>query len=266
MRKIYIMLILLVTLISGQTVYGAVLFSDDFSNVAGWQRYGVVVNFGAGWEGTMLQDPSVLYNTGGGALFKMWYSAGTAIGYATSNDGRTWTKYSGNPVLRVGAAGSTDSAWCCVPSVVYGPDGKYYMMYCGNNGSIARIHMATATNPQGPWTKVGPVISPSLSWEDNFIYNASLMYDGGIWKVWYTAGKIASAGGEPETVCYATATSPTGPYTKYSGNPLLSPMNHGGWASLGVGGPRVMKKNGTYYMTMIGWQNDYPSRRYSYFK
>jgi hypothetical protein len=67
---------------------------------------------------------------------------------------------------------------------------------------------------------------PTADWEDNYIYNSSLMYDAqeGLWKMWYTAGRIASAGGEPEFICYATATNPRGPWTKSPDNPLLSPQ------------------------------------------
>src|SRR5438046_1414531 len=83
------------------------ILTDTFSNIPGWDRKGVVLNFGLSWESTMLQDPTVLYNQGGGPLFKMWYGAGTCIGYATSNDGITWTKYT-DPVLVAGPGGSTD--------------------------------------------------------------------------------------------------------------------------------------------------------------
>ncbi len=256
---ILVLLALFASIFAGPTPASAAtnIFTDNFSNVAGWDRRGVVLNFGLSWEGTMLQDPSVLYNQGGGALFKMWYGAGTRIGYANSNDGITWTK-SANPVLVAGADGATDDTWLTVPSVVLN-NGTYYMTYCGNDGAVARIHLATATNPAGPWTKRGVILSPDQAYEDNFLYNSSLMYDGQ-WKMWYTAGKIASAGGEPEFIAYATASTPTGPWTKYGGNPIVRSMGDGGWLNIGVGGPNVIKKNNTYYMTILGWQNDYPSR------
>jgi len=77
------------------------------------------------------------------------------------------------------------------------------MSYFGVDGNgVGRVLYASATQPEGPWTKGGAIVSPDAAWEDNYIYNSVLMWDAqeNIWKMWYTAGKIASAGGEPE-VC-----------------------------------------------------------------
>src|SRR5687767_13219862 len=161
----FLILTLVASLFAGSRPASAAtnIFTDNFSNIAGWDRRGVVMNFGLPWEGTMLQDPSVLYNQGGGALFKMWYGAATRIGYATSSNGINWTK-STNPVLVAGANGATDDSWLTVPSVVLN-NGTYYMTYCGNDGAVARIHLATATNPAGPWTKRGVILSPDQAYE-----------------------------------------------------------------------------------------------------
>ncbi|KAH7050362.1 hypothetical protein BKA62DRAFT_780337 [Auriculariales sp. MPI-PUGE-AT-0066] len=52
-----------------------------------------------------------------------------------------------------------------------------------------------------------------------------------------------SRGGEPEFICYATASEAKGP-----------------WTNLGIGGPNVRKINGSYEMVVVGWQADWPSR------
>jgi hypothetical protein len=237
-----------------------VVFSDSFDNVAGWNRHGVVLAQSLPWETTLMQDPSIIVNQGGGPTFKMWYGSINNIGYAYSNDGVQWTK---NPNPVVTPTLGTESGALTVPSVVY-LNGVYHMSYFGLDADGAgRAHYAEATNPAGPWTKYGPIVVPTADWEDNYIYNSSLMYDAQehLWKMWYTAGRIASAGGEPEFICYATATNPRGPWTKSPDNPLISPMNDGGWASLGIGGPNVRKMpDGSYQMVVVGWQADYPSR------
>jgi hypothetical protein len=238
----------------------SVVFSDTFDNIPGWNRQGVVLAQSLPWESSLMQDPSVLYQQGNGPLFKMWYGSISNVGYAWSNDGITWTK-NPNPVLSQTL--STESGALTVPSVAY-RNGIYHMSYFGVDAAgVGRIHYAEATDPAGPWTKYGPIVAPTAAWEDDYIYNSSLLYDAQehLWKMWYTAGRIASAGGEPEFICYATATDPRGPWTKSPSNPLLRPMNDGGWASLGIGGPNVRKlPDGSYQMVVLGWQADYPSR------
>ena len=68
-----------------------------------WQKRGVVINTGAdnSWESDRVGRPSVLYENG---VFRMWYDGqifGVArhVGYATSDDGFTWTKYPNNPIV-----------------------------------------------------------------------------------------------------------------------------------------------------------------------
>ena len=62
------------------------------------------------WDETRIVSPSVIKD---GATYKMWYTGrnvagNNAIGYATSGDGISWTKYGSNPVLTV-SAGAWDS-------------------------------------------------------------------------------------------------------------------------------------------------------------
>ncbi|MFD4638340.1 hypothetical protein ACFWN2_13555 [Lentzea sp. NPDC058436] len=239
---------------------GQELLRDTFGPVAGWERRGVVMRQDLPWETSLLQDPCLVYNQGGGPKFKLWYGSLYYVGYATSEDGVTWTKKP-DPVLVRSI--DADHNNLNQPSVVY-RDGTWHMTYFGIDASgKGRVLYATASKPEGPWTKHGVILESTAPWEDDYIYNSALYYDDRerTWKIWYTAGKIASAGGEPEYICYATARNPAGPWTKYSGNPILRPMKDGGWASLGIGGPNVRRtRDGGYEMRVVGWQADYPSR------
>lgn len=238
----------------------SILLRDDFRPVAGWKRHGVILRQDLPWESSLMQDPCIVYDVAPGALFKMWYGSLTAIGYATSQDGIAWTKHP-DPVLRQSLPSETKAL--NQPSVVF-KDGVWHMTYFGvDDTGLGQIHHAHATSPEGPWIKTGVTLTATEPWEDRYIYNSSLMFDGDerIWKLWYTAGKIASAGGEPRYICYATAPRPEGPWTKYAGNPILRPMDDGGWASFGIGGPNVRKLGlSDYEIRLIGWQADYPSR------
>ncbi|MCX5401730.1 hypothetical protein [Streptomyces sp. NBC_00102] len=239
---------------------GTVLLSDDFAPIAGWQRKGVVMSQSLPWETSLLQDPCLVYGQGGGPLFKLWYGSLHAVGYATSEDGLHWTK-ADDPVLTPTLPSETVAL--NQPSVVL-QGGVWHMTYFGvADDGDGQIHYASASAPGGPWTKHGVVLTSTMPWEDRYIYNSSLMYDTSerVWKMWYTAGKIASAGGEPQYICYATAATPVGPWIKHPANPIMRPMNDGGWASLGVGGPNVRKlADGGYETRVVGWQADYPSR------
>ncbi len=83
------------------------------------------------WDSQETNGGPVIYD---GAQFTMWYtgwSEGTNdVGYATSPDGSTWTKYSGNPVMEHGPPGSWDDAWI-QPTTVLVEDGTYRMWFHG---------------------------------------------------------------------------------------------------------------------------------------
>jgi predicted GH43/DUF377 family glycosyl hydrolase len=112
--------------------------------------------------------PDVLYDPADPATpYRMWYSgrAGVfgAIGYATSTDGISWTKYPGPgqlplAVLTHGPAGSADSFSAGDPSVL--KDGSTWKMwYTGDDSSKKRVAYATSTDGI-TWAKGGKVIAP----------------------------------------------------------------------------------------------------------
>lgn len=74
-----------------------------------------------------------------GTVYHMIYTGYTnqligRLGYAISNDGITWTKYQGNPVLDHGGSGQWDGAYVASSSLLY-KDGKFHLWYTGTNGT-----------------------------------------------------------------------------------------------------------------------------------
>jgi len=92
----------------------------------------VLVADAGSWDFPRVDFPSVIFD---GTTYHMWYSGGSMyswkIGYATSADGSSWTKYSSNPVLGTGKEGSWDSRSVATMSVLDN-SGKFMMWYWGS--------------------------------------------------------------------------------------------------------------------------------------
>ena len=195
-------------------------------------------------------SPSVIDD---GALLRMWYTGyesywtgHNSIGYAVSEDGNTWCTYNRNPVLSAGSGFDQSDIWL---SVVL-KDAGYSMYYSGSDGSRWRVGLATSTDGIH-WAKnsANPILSTGSqgSWDDNGVWGVSVLkVEPGSYRMWYS-GKSSTDG--KTRIGYAT--SPDGvTWTKYSGNPVLSPV--AGWESQGVYVPRVVSSNGTYHMFYLG--------------
>jgi predicted GH43/DUF377 family glycosyl hydrolase len=151
-----------------------------------------VLNLGPGgsFDEFYAGQPSVYFD---GVTYHMWYSGLTSggigrTGYATSPDGISWTKYASNPVLNTGPAGSWDDTRAYSPEVLY-LGGVYHMWYAGLDGSNYRI--GYASSPDGiSWMKYSgnPVLDlgPSSTWDDHNVAWPSIVYDGSMFKMWYS--------------------------------------------------------------------------------
>ncbi len=131
-------------------------------------------------------------------LYEMWYHAieGTTrrIGYATSPDGITWTKYSQNPVLSPGPAGSWDADTIANPTVV--KVGALYYMYYLHSAGKGGYGLAVSSD-RVDWTKyaANPVLSagPRGSWDGYLMGSGnSVVYDGQRFHMWFTAARDSS--------------------------------------------------------------------------
>jgi len=102
-------------------------------------------------------------------------SAGYEVGHARSTgDFTSWTKDANNPVLLLGAKGAWDDTHIG-PSGVVLVGTTYNMFYGGYDGTSWRLGFATASSPNGPWTKYSgnPVFSSAS------LQAAVVRYDAG---------------------------------------------------------------------------------------
>jgi hypothetical protein len=191
----------------------------------------------------------------------MWYSAPDSnvirrIGYATSSDRVTWTKYAGNPVLDVGASGEWDDEGVINPMVVL-EGNTYYLWYSGWDSTSTRIGYATSSDGI-IWTKFSgnPVldIGSTGSWDQAAVLGASVIFDGVTYHMCFEGGSIMPAGSSvPSDGRIGYATSPDRvTWTKYGGNPVLERGPLGSWDDRVVFG-QVVKQGSIYHLWYSGF-------------
>ena len=219
-----------------------------------WDKQGIVLDVGSpgSWDDMQVGCPSIIFEND---TFKMWYTGDDGnnfrIGYATSLDGIFWTKDTvHSPVLDVGAPGEWDGEMINWPSVVF-VNGIYHMWYVGKSDPDASL-IGHATSPDGlVWTKDpdNPVLEQGLagSWDSYWVFFPLVIFENDTFHLWYS-----SFGNNLGQIGYAIATNPDGKnWTKYSGNPVLSPTS-GTWDWSQVIEPSIATYNDTLYMFYRG--------------
>ncbi len=188
-----------------------------------------------------------------GTHYDMWYTTDytqLAIGFASSIDGVSWTKYP-SPVLTGGTAGSWDAGGVERPSVVW--NGTMYLMYYGgSNGTLATDIGVAFSKDMIHWQKYSgnPVLtrSPGL-WDAFYVRWPSVAYDGSSYKMWYVGRTTLQALNDS----IGLATSIDGfHWTKYGGNPVIK-ADSADFAGVVARNPSVILVEQTYFMA---WYTD----------
>lgn len=209
------------------------LFFDDFSNGIWTKHPGnpVIVRDQPWAESNYICEPNLLYVDG---LFRVWFSQmcppghGTALGYATSLDGLTWTKHPGNPVLRANVQTHR-------PSVMR-HDGMYYLFAVQHEHEATRATMRRWSSPDGlHWGDERLLFAVTQPWEGGLSNMAVIVDEDGVWRMIYTGGDDPMP--NPE---FGYAWSVDGVnWTKYDGNPVIRDL---------YGGDPFLVKIGEWYM------------------
>lgn len=159
-----------------------------------WQRAGLLIG---------AFETTVLPKSGGG--YQAWHSNSNDTWYATA------PTFFG-PWTDTGAV-VTGHKRSCVTLV-----GSTYHMYCSATGD-SQIDYYTSTNGT-TWTQQATNVIPlgsGSAWDATAIASTFLVQFGSTWYLYYEA----YGPGRPYNTGVATASSPAGPWTKYSGNPVL---------------------------------------------
>jgi hypothetical protein len=109
------------------------------------------------WDADGVADPHVIFS---GGMFHMLYLGRTGnlysdvnsgVGYATSEDGLTWTKYEGNPIFVPDPSAAPDGLLNFTAML----DGETWVIYFSQlteSRAANSVFRATAPSPTGPWT------------------------------------------------------------------------------------------------------------------
>lgn len=150
------------------------------------------------WENVAVMCPHVLWDTKEG-LYRMWYSAGeqyepNAIGYATSSDGRHWSKLPSNPVFTADPNKPWEQHKVTACQVIH--QGKWHLMfYIGfRDEDHAQIGLARSRDGIAGWQRHtnNPIISPVTgSWDADACYKPFAIFEGNNnrWLLWYNGRK-----------------------------------------------------------------------------
>jgi hypothetical protein len=179
------------------------------------------------WDAKLVAPCAVLYYD---SLYHMWYQGTNIhgeddqIGYATSPDGTTWTKYSENPVLKPGPGGDWDDHTLQGCSVLK-MDTIFHMWYTGHTGTILNenYRIGHATSQDGIlWVRDianNPVLERGASgeWDDVWVINGAVIFDSTQFHMWYLGWD-----GNDDHVQTGHATSPDGvTWIKDPYNPVI---------------------------------------------
>jgi len=162
-----------------------------------------------------------------------------------------WKKYENNPILDHGTKGAWDSG--SVDCVVVLKEGAYdikantetyYMFYAAGGPTGRHIGFATADNPLGPWKKYenNPVV------KDFGYLGAVIRRDGKFYMFVQHPVEVTDQG--PYRI--ATADRPEGPWTKYEGNPVMTPGDWGAWDDGGYSEASPRYHEGVYHLIYGG--------------
>lgn len=203
------------------------------------------------WDGEMVRYPHVLED---GAAYKMWYvgaalTGPSSVGYATSSDGITWTRYP-DPVLEPGAAGEWDSDGFEAPFVIKENDTSYRMWYTGYGQPGPAIGYATSTDGIH-WTKHpgNPILTAgSDGWNNEAVYHSFVLQASGAYTMYLTTNGNDGSGSAPHM---AYATSSDGLAWTLGSAPLFDRT----WEAW-FWDPTVIQDGGQYRMWYSAWAGE----------
>lgn len=175
-----------------------------------------------GWEDE-IDRPIVLKLADG---YAMWYSAQSKtysrIGYATSPDGRKWTRVSKDPVLSPDVAWEGNGVMC--PDVIYDPSQATFRMWYSGGNFGEPIAIGYATSKDGiHWDKLSsnPIFSPFPGhfWEQDRVTACQVLQHG----EWHLMFYIGFSDANHAQIGLARSKDGISDWERHPANPIIRP-------------------------------------------
>jgi predicted GH43/DUF377 family glycosyl hydrolase len=179
-------------------------------------------NRATGWEED-INRPSVVRRADG---YHMWYTGQangrSAIGYATSPDGRVWQRRSAAPVLSAELPWEKQSVMC--PSVIWDEDAHLFRMWYSGGDDYEPDAIGYATSPDGlHWTRLAanPVFRPDARhvYETYKVAGAQVFRSKG----WYYIAYIGYRDMYHAQIALARSRDGLTGWERHPDNPILRP-------------------------------------------
>jgi beta-1,2-mannobiose phosphorylase / 1,2-beta-oligomannan phosphorylase len=194
-----------------------------------WSPLEIVLgpNRDTGWEDD-INRPVVVHREN---IYHLWYTGQakdkSMIGYATSRDGRHWTRQSARPVLEPRIAWEGVAVMC--PHVMWDGQAHLWRLWYSAGEQYEPNAIGYATSPDGlRWTKypANPVMTPdpAADWERQRVTAAQIVY----WQGWYYAFYIGFRDVDHAQIGLARSKDGITNWTSHAGNPIVRPTP-GGW-------------------------------------
>ena len=172
-------------------------------------------------------------------------SVGYRIGVAVADHPLgPFKRHGDQPILGLGPKGSWDDFHVACAMILKEGVDKYYMWYSGwgHKQGTWSIGLATADNPLGPWEKNenNPVL-------EDFGYVGGVVNAQGKYYM-YSEHPIGSTGDDYAPLSVATADKPQGPWSIWSGNPVMRQGEWGEFDDGGISEAEVLYHSGVFHI------------------
>ncbi len=189
-----------------------------------WSKPTIVLgpNARTDWEND-LNRPVVLKH---GGRYRMWYTGQARgrswIGYATSNDGKSWQRMSDRPVFSAEQPWEKVAVMC--PHVIYDEDTKSYRMWYSGGEQHEPNAIGYATSPDGlKWArhKDNPIFKPDRKndWEKDRVTGCQVVRHG----QWHLMFYIGFRDESHAQIGLARSRDGITGWERHPANPIISP-------------------------------------------